>query len=68
MANLQLVQECQGNCSDLTKGIARLGSNGKYPANMERDLYRLLKLPLVACRSLVSSTIKEYIYIYVFVL
>ena len=32
--------------SGLTKKLASLGAHGRYPANMERDLFRVLKLPV----------------------
>lgn len=35
-----------GNMSTLTQKLARLGSSGKFPNNVERDLFRLLKLPV----------------------
>lgn len=30
----------------LTRKLARLGCSGKYPANIERDLFRALNLPV----------------------
>lgn len=41
-------KESNGNCSNLTKRIARCGTNGLYPQNIERDLVTALGLPLVA--------------------
>ena len=32
--------------SPLTTKLARLGSSGKYPGNVERDLHRALELPI----------------------
>lgn len=45
---LQL-QESRGACSDLTLRMSRLGSCGKYPQNVERDLYKMLELPFATC-------------------
>ena len=39
-------QESRGNCSELTKKIARIGTSGKHPSNAERDLVAALQLPL----------------------
>ena len=39
-------QESRGHCSGLTKQIAKIGTNGKYPNNCERDLFRVLDLPI----------------------
>lgn len=41
-----MVKECGGNCSSMTRAIAQLGCHGRYPANCERDLFRLLDLPI----------------------
>lgn len=43
---LNHTQESKGNCSGLTKRIAGIGKGGAYPGNCERDLYRVLDLPL----------------------
>ena len=43
-----MVKECRGNCSSMTRAIAQLGCHGRYPANCERDLFRLLELPIAS--------------------
>ena len=35
-----------GSLSPLTEKLAKLGSYGKYPGNVERDLHNALKLPI----------------------
>ena len=35
-----------GTVSTLTRKLASLGSHGKYPNNLERDLFRALDLPI----------------------
>jgi len=47
-------QESRGNCSELTKKIARIGTSGKHPSNAERDLVAALQLP-IATRLPVSA-------------
>jgi len=32
--------------STLTQKLAKLGCSGRYPSNIERDLFRLLELPI----------------------
>ena len=32
--------------SPLTRRLARLGAHGRYPNNIERDLFRVLELPV----------------------
>ena len=51
MAELQksaaaMVKESRGNCSAATKMMARAGTAGKHPGNIERDIMRHLGLPL----------------------
>ena len=41
-----IVKECHGCCSQMTKSIAKIGCSGKFPNNAERDLFRLLELPV----------------------
>ena len=41
-----VVLESGGHCSWLTKRIASIGSFGRHPKNAERDLFRLLDLPI----------------------
>ena len=43
-----VVAESRSNCSEMTKSFAKLGCSGKFPGNVERDLMRLLELPLDA--------------------
>lgn len=45
-AAMAMVLESQGNCSHVTRAIARIGCNGKWPGNCERDLFRVLSLPV----------------------
>ena len=40
------LQESKNHCSTLTRRIAGIGSKGRYPGNCERDLFRVLNLPL----------------------
>jgi len=40
------VKALGGTMSTLTQKLARLGCSGKYPANIERDLYAALHLPV----------------------
>ena len=40
------LQESKNHCSTLTRRIAGIGSKGAYPGNCERDLFRVLNLPL----------------------
>lgn len=47
-AAYSMVQESGGACSKVTRSIARIGSYGKFPGNCERDLFRVLSLPVVA--------------------
>ena len=56
-----VVEESNGNCSELTKRFARIGTSGTNPQNCERDLFRLINL-LVESWLYVFSF---YIYIYV---
>ena len=45
--NLKIPEEANGgSMSRLTEKLARLGNSGKYPNNIERDLYRVLHLPI----------------------
>ena len=39
-------QESGGQCSSITKKLARIGSAGRHPQNAERDLFRALELPI----------------------
>ena len=41
-------QEANGHVSEMTKKIAKIGSNGRHPSNCERDLMSALDLPVVA--------------------
>ncbi|CAE7296075.1 unnamed protein product, partial [Symbiodinium microadriaticum] len=41
-----MVKESRGNCSAATKMMARAGTAGKHPGNIERDIMRHLGLPL----------------------
>jgi hypothetical protein len=41
-------QEANGNVSEMTKKIARIGSDGRHPSNCKRDLMSALALPVVA--------------------
>ncbi|CAE7508782.1 unnamed protein product [Symbiodinium sp. CCMP2592] len=41
-----MVKESRGNCSSATKMMARAGTSGKHPNNIERDIMRHLGLPL----------------------
>ena len=41
-----MVLESGGHYSSVTRAIARIGTNGKFPNNCERDLYRTLRLPV----------------------
>ena len=43
-----MVIESGGNCSNITKRMASIGSCGKHPRNCERDLFRLMDLPVVS--------------------
>ena len=43
-----MVLESDGHCSHMTKRMASIGSYGKHPRNAERDLFRLLDLPVVS--------------------
>ena len=38
--------EAGDHVSDTTKAIARIGTSGRHPWNCERDLFRLLSLPV----------------------
>ena len=40
-------KESNGNCSEITKKISKIGASGKFPANAERDLMTALDLPIV---------------------
>ena len=40
------VAESGGHCSSLTRAIAKIGCSGRFPGNAERDLFRLLSLPV----------------------
>lgn len=51
-----IVIESGGNCSQTTKSIARIGSSGRFLNNAERDLFRLLDLPIA------SPSIEEHIF------
>lgn len=42
-------EESGGHCSELTKKLAGIGSHGRYPNNAERDLFRILQLPVDPC-------------------
>ena len=44
-----VVLETGGKCSSMTRSLARIGNGGKQPQNCERDLFRLLDLPIDAC-------------------
>ena len=41
-----MVKESRGNCSSATKMMAKAGTSGKHPSNIERDIMRHLGLPL----------------------
>lgn len=41
-----VVVESQGHCSQLTKQLASIGTAGANSRNCERDLFRLLRLPI----------------------
>ena len=41
-----VVEESNGNCSELTKRFAKIGTSGRNPQNCERDLFRLINLPV----------------------
>ena len=43
---INAVEACGGTMSPLTQKLASLGCHGKYPANIERDLYKTLQLPV----------------------
>ena len=43
---MAMVRESNGNCSAVTKAISRIGCSGKFPGNCERDLFRVLTLPV----------------------
>ena len=43
---MAMVMESNGNCSAVTKAISRIGCSGKFPGNCERDLFRVLALPV----------------------
>lgn len=43
-----MVIESGGSCSRVTRALARIGTHGRYPGNCERDLYRVLSLPVDA--------------------
>ena len=41
-----MVTESAGHASYLTRKIARAGSSGRHPQNVQRDVNRALELPL----------------------
>ena len=41
-----VVEESNGNCSELTKRFAKIGTSGRNPQNCEGDLFRLINLPV----------------------
>ena len=43
-----MVQESGGHCSQVTRAIAKIGSHGRFPGNAERDLFRVLSLPVAS--------------------
>ena len=43
---MKLLEAHGGSVSTLTRNLAKLGSSGEYPNNIERDLYRVLHLPI----------------------
>ncbi len=45
-----MVLESGGSCSRVTRAIARIGCHGKFPGNCERDLWRVLSLPVETSR------------------
>ncbi|CAK9095361.1 unnamed protein product [Durusdinium trenchii] len=45
-AAMAMVRESGGHCSQLTKKLARIGGAGAFPQNAERDLFRILELPI----------------------
>lgn len=55
-----VVEESNGNCSELTKRFARIGTSGTNPQNCERDLFRLINL-------LVESWLYVFLSIYIYV-
>lgn len=54
-----VVEESNGNCSELTKRFARIGTSGTNPQNCERDLFRLINL-------LVESWLYVFLSIYIY--
>ena len=44
-----MVLESEGHCSKVTRAIAKIGCSGKFPGNCERDLWRILSLPVETC-------------------
>lgn len=51
-AAMAMVRESGGHCSQLTKKLARIGGAGAFPQNAERDLFRILELPIDSWRLL----------------
>ena len=45
-ASVGISKESNGNCSEITKKISRIGTSGKFPGNCERDLMSALELPI----------------------
>ena len=43
---LAMLLESNGHCSNITRSIAKIGNWGKHPGNCERDLFRILTLPV----------------------
>ena len=46
MAPCSSLQESGGHCSELTRRISGIGTHGKHGGNCERDLFRILNLPI----------------------
>ena len=57
--------ESRGAVSDLTRRIAACGTHGKFAGNIERDLMRVLKIPVDSWLSLEIVLCSVNIYIYI---
>lgn len=51
---LAMLLESGGHCSSVTRAISKIGCSGKFPGNCERDLFRILSLPVDAWTKLKS--------------
>ena len=57
-------KESRGHCSELTKKLAGIGSHGRHPQNAERDLFRVLDLPIDLCQELtVQFSLQQKCYL-----